>query len=293
MDEKGREVFIGVSILVLLDTSRKDLERHLVLPRLAVSILVLLDTSRKAEFPSRAKRRRLRFNPCSSGYLPERLSRCVDRTDAASFQSLFFWIPPGKRIVPLQRLWRHSVSILVLLDTSRKGFKLSFQAIAEYQFQSLFFWIPPGKRSAPRRVQPPYPVSILVLLDTSRKAPVPGADRFLSQVSILVLLDTSRKVLGALGPRLNEARFQSLFFWIPPGKTRAVTIGGRGLRFNPCSSGYLPERYLPTVVGSANLVSILVLLDTSRKDPTSSSGSPDLRFQSLFFWIPPGKHRLL
>ncbi len=85
-----------------------------------VSILVLLDTSRKAARRTHHVHTSRGFNPCSSGYLPERRPPTACLPAPPWFQSLFFWIPPGKRQVSRHGGAGVKVSILVLLDTSRK-----------------------------------------------------------------------------------------------------------------------------------------------------------------------------
>ncbi len=89
---------------------------------------------------------------------------------AMRFQSLFFWIPPGKHKINIQEESGLVVSILVLLDTSRKVERTPEQQARFILFQSLFFWIPPGKYMDEKGREVFIGVSILVLLDTSRKA---------------------------------------------------------------------------------------------------------------------------
>ncbi len=302
------------------------------------------------------------FNPCSSGYLPESLWRKRPHVDAQQFQSLFFWIPPGKMGFSVFFPQIISVSILVLLDTSRKGGRLLFARDGNSGFNPCSSGYLPesGASGVARR---PDVVSILVLLDTSRKAaaPDPGPaidrgfnpcssgylpERRLQEVGLVAVMSFNpcssgylpeREGLGAilrvvggfqslffwippgkctwewrwggwrgfqslffwippgkfirLRLRIGIRRFQSLFFWIPPGK---LLVSGFDVRvagfqslffwippgktghcqwiqpdktgFNPCSSGYLPER---------------------AADERFTATDPG--FQSLFFWIPPGK----
>ena len=60
-----------VSILVLMDASRKDEITIRVSVELRVSILVLMDASRKDKWESTLSRRNGCFNPCSHGCQPE------------------------------------------------------------------------------------------------------------------------------------------------------------------------------------------------------------------------------
>ena len=236
------------------------------------------------------------------------------RTDVG-FQSLFFWIPPGKSERPTCALATWMFQSLFFWIPPGKFGRTQKGMRQGLRFQSLFFWIPPGKWSPHVATRCGQKVSILVLLDTSRKAARRTHHVHTSRGFNPCSLDTSRKGDRRLrafplrhgfnpcssgylpesgrspGMEALASRFQSLFFWIPPGKR---TMGeARMLRltvsilvlldtsrkaghcqwiqpdktgFNPCSSGYLPESY-----------EIIFLTLTV------------LGFQSLFFWIPPGK----
>ncbi len=206
-------------------------------------------------------------------------------------------------------------------------------------FQSLFFWIPPGKSRRAASGGIGSEVSILVLLDTSRKVKPrrrdsresssfnPCSSGYLPES--LEGLEDRAKLYGfnpcssgylperfRLGfPWALFPTFQSLFFWIPPGKATVQDLARAAFRFQSLffwiPPGKSRERASPN---RAKNVSILVLLDTSRKAKSSASGSassggfnpcssgylPESRhklgwlpiatwFQSLFFWIPPGK----
>ena len=186
-----------VSILVLLDTGRKGIET--AAPASAdqeVSILVLLDTGRKGWIIRALIFSMLGFNPCSSGS------------------------PAGKRHPLVGLLLHDPVSILVLLDTGRKVLATPTWPISLSSFNPCSSGYRPAKRCSPCESARFIVVSILVLLDTGRK----GFQRLRRAtddffVSILVLLDTGRKGSSNGGSPYYTVGFQSLFFWIPAGKT--------------------------------------------------------------------------
>ena len=136
----------------------------------------------------------------------------------------------------------------------------------ELWFQSLFFWIPAGKpvSGAITSVRPL--VSILVLLDTGRKAFQVCICQVCFKVSILVLLDTGRKDLACDISAPRTSGFNPCSSGYRPERAQDASHAPIPTSFNPCSSGYRPERFI------------------------SFAPSKFVReFQSLFFWIPAGK----
>ncbi len=219
-----------------------------------VSILVLLDGSRRSSLALQLLLNQSCFNPCSSGWFPS-IPQC--RPIVASsimFQSLFFWMVPvdpilNRRVIRIQFCFNPcSSGWFPSMATSVKGAESPtlFQSFWKMMlhvyggFQSLFFWMVPVDR-------------LLEKNNIRFFGFNPCSSGWFPSI-VDVDADTSW-----------ATEFQSLFFWMVPVDLGIGGSRGQGHSFNPCSSGWFPSIQTSPMPCVLWVVSILVLLDGSRR----------------------------